>query len=77
VDLFHTPNLRYLKNIQIFKVSPTLTQLSNKSILRLNFFEPRSPTDALGRSLIAIGWVSPGALTGLLENLCPTLKNPV
>jgi hypothetical protein len=77
VDLFHTPNLRYLKNFQILKVSPTLTRLSEISIIRLDFCEPRSPTAAGGISLIAISWVSPGALTGLLEDLCPTLKNPV
>jgi hypothetical protein len=73
-DLFHTPNLRYLKNIQIFKMSPTLTQLSKKSIFRLDFCEPHPPTAAGGESFIAISSVLSGALTGLLEGLNPTLK---
>jgi hypothetical protein len=76
-DLFHTPNLRYLKHFQIFKVSATLKQLYEEFIIQLDFCEPRPPTVTGGRLFIAISWVSPGVLTGLLEDLSPTLKNPV
>jgi hypothetical protein len=43
MDLFHTPNLRYLKNILIFKVSPTLKQLFENDISKVAFWEPIAP----------------------------------
>jgi hypothetical protein len=73
-DLFHTPNLRYLKNIQIFKVSPTLTYRLENFLNWPVFYEPYSPTVTGGIFPIAISWVNMRLLIGLLKNLHPTLK---
>jgi hypothetical protein len=76
-DLFHTPNLRYLKHFRFFKVSPTLKQLYAEFAFRLDFHEPRPPTATGGGAIVTIYWVLPEVLAWLLKNISPTLRNPV
>jgi hypothetical protein len=77
VDLFHTPNLRYLKNIRFIKVYATLRRLTAKSLIRLDFYIQTSPTVAGARLPITISWVPKRALAWLLEFFRPILKIPI
>jgi hypothetical protein len=52
--LFHTPNLRKLKNILFFKVYLTLTSLSELTFLAQELSMIQPPTAAGGRLIFAI-----------------------
>jgi hypothetical protein len=75
-DLFHTPNLRLLKNIPIFKVSPTLKYFSSNFLPRYHPFKSPSPTGGLSGFFIATSSDALTALTALLKKCIRFLKNP-
>lgn len=73
-SLFHTPNLRYLKNIQIFKVSLTLTRLFDKTNFQVDFHILHTPTVGGENLYNPIYWVWYESLPALLRECYPTLK---